>query len=60
MLTKEKVLEGVSSMPGEFSIDDLVEKLIFIQKVENGLRQSRNGEVFSTQDAKSKLREWSK
>ena len=60
MLTKEKVIDSMSSMSNEFSIDDLVDRLIFVQKIENGLEQSKKGEVFSTNEAKKVLAEWSK
>ena len=60
MLTKEKVIDSMSSMSNEFSIDDLVDRLIFVQKIENGLEQSKKGVVFSTNEAKKVLAEWSK
>ena len=60
MLTKEKVIDSMSSMSNEFSIDDLVDRLIFVQKIENGLEQSKKSEVFSTNEAKKVLAEWSK
>ena len=60
MLTKEKVIDSMLSMSNEFSIDDLVDRLIFVQKIENGLEQSKKSEVFSTNEAKKMLAEWSK
>lgn len=43
MLTKEKLIESIKDFPDEFFIDDLVERLIFIQKVEKGLEQGERG-----------------
>ena len=40
------------SLPSEFSIDDLLEKLIVIQKIEEGLKQSNDKQVVSTEEAK--------
>lgn len=37
MLTQEKVLKSMKNLPKEFNLDDLVDKLLFIEKVENGL-----------------------
>lgn len=37
MLEKEKVLEAIQSLPDEFSIDDLVEKLIILHKRKTGI-----------------------
>ncbi len=52
MLTQEKVLKTMKELPKEFNLDDLVDRLIFVEKVEKGLAQSLNGEVFSTAQAK--------
>jgi hypothetical protein len=48
MVTKIKVLEAVSTMPEQFNIDELIERLLFIQKVEKGLEQSEKSEVISS------------
>ncbi len=36
MLTKDKVQELISHMPKEFSIDDLLEKVLLLNKIELG------------------------
>lgn len=60
MLTKDKLLSVVDSLPSEFSIDDLLEKLILVQKIEEGLKQSANKEILSTEEAKDKMKKWLK
>lgn len=60
MLVKEKVLEAVRSLPDEFSIDDLVERLIVLYKIETGLQQVAEGKTLSTKEAKEKLQKWLK
>jgi hypothetical protein len=40
--------------------DDLVGQLIFIEKVEEGLRQSEEGKVISNEDVKLMIDSWSK
>ncbi len=59
-LTKDKLMTVVDSLPSEFSIDDLLEKLIVVQKIEEGLKQSANKQVLSTEEAKKKLKKWLK
>ena len=44
-MTKEKVLHSLETMPNEFPLEDLMERLVFMQKVEEGLQQSERGEV---------------
>lgn len=60
MITKNQIIEALTQFPDSFEIDMLIERLIFIQKVEKGLLQSQKGEVFSTEKAKEKLRKWHK
>ena len=60
MVTREKVLEAVKNMPQEFSIDDLMDKLLLLNKIEIGLDQSKNDETFTAEEAKKMIKEWSK
>ena len=60
MLTKEKLLKTVQELPENFSIDDFLDKIMLLQKIEIGLEQSRNGETFSTEEAKVRLQKWLK
>ncbi len=60
MIQKKKLLETINSLPDEFSIDELVERLMVIQKVENVQMQSKDGRKFSEVEAREKIRRWSK
>ena len=60
MITKENVLDSLKNLPDHFSIDELIDKLLFIEKVEKGLAQSDKGEVYTTEQAKEMLKKWSK
>jgi hypothetical protein len=51
-MKKEKVIEVLDQLPPDFDIEDLVEKLIFIQKVEIGLIQAKEGKTIHLNDAK--------
>lgn len=43
-MTRETVNQAISSLPQNFDLDALVERLIFIEKVEEGLAQLDRGE----------------
>lgn len=60
MITKEQVLNSLKEMPIQFSIDELMDKLILLQKIDIGLAQSKKGEVYSSQVAKEMISQWSK
>lgn len=38
-MTKDKVIETVNDLPQEFDLDEFIERLIFVEKVEKGLQQ---------------------
>jgi hypothetical protein len=60
MRTKEQVINSLKDMPDKFSIDDLMDKLILLQKIEIGLEQSKKGQVYTVEEAKEMLKKWSK
>jgi Zn-dependent alcohol dehydrogenase len=60
MLTKDKVTKTVNSLPDSFTIDELIDQLIFIEKVEEGYQQSESGKVISNEDVKLMIDRWSK
>lgn len=59
-MTKFLLNEAVKEMPNEFSIDDLIEKLILVQSFEEGRQQYQAGKVFTHQEVGQKLEKWLK
>jgi predicted transcriptional regulator len=60
MITKDKAIEVIKSLPAEFSIEELMDRLILLNKVETGIKQAKSGETYTTDEAKKIVREWSK
>jgi len=60
MLTREKINKTINSLPESFTIDELIDQLIFIEKVEEGYRQSEAGKVVSNEDVKLMIDKWSR
>ena len=60
MLTKKRVLESIKDLPETFSADELIDRIILLQKIEIGLKQSAAGQTHSTAQAKLKLKKWLK
>lgn len=58
MLSKDKILQTVNELPEQFSIEDLFERIILLQKIESGLEQSKAGIVLSTEQARERLKRW--
>lgn len=45
MLSKTTVLDSIQKMPDQFTLEELIERLIFLEKIENGLAQAKEGKV---------------
>ena len=58
MLTKTRLKEQIEKFPDQFSIDELVEKLILIEKIENGNKQSENGEIITDSELDLEIEKW--
>ncbi len=58
MLKKHQLIETIQNMPEDIVLDELLDSLILIQKVETGLEQSRSGQTLTTEQAKLKLEKW--
>lgn len=60
MLTKDKVKEQIKKLPEEFTLDELMEHFILLEKIETGDAQSKNGETISDAEMDLKLSQWFK
>lgn len=60
MTTKEKVIQAVQGLPTDASYEDVMERVLFLSKVERGLAQLNAGEGIPHGKAKQKLKRWLK
>ena len=58
MVTKDKVIELVEHMPDTFSIDDLVERVLILEKIEKAQKEIENGEGMDWEDFKKEMGKW--
>lgn len=55
MITREQLLKAIQDLPETFSLDDLLDRVMLLQKIEIGLVQSVDDKTISTKDAKQRL-----
>jgi len=58
MLSKSKLKEQIEQLPDQFTIDELVERLIFMNKVESGLNDSKNEDKISEIELENQMKRW--
>ncbi|WP_210516708.1 hypothetical protein [Hymenobacter terricola] len=57
-MTKAQILEAVNQLPENFELEDLFERLLLIKRIEEGVRQSDNGETLTEAEARNYLSRW--
>jgi hypothetical protein len=58
MLSKDRILQTVKDLPENFSIEELFERIILLQKIEVGVEQSKTDQVLTTSQARERLKRW--
>jgi hypothetical protein len=60
-MNRNTVIETLNSFDGEFNAEELFERLLFVEKVEKGLQDIKEGKVITLDAAKQKFADkWSK
>ena len=57
-MEKDKAINTINKFPQEFELDDLLEKLIFTEKVEKGLKELEDGKTISHEKVKEIVKKW--
>lgn len=53
---KQRAIEALRTLPEDATIEDAIERLCFIAKVEAGLRQSEAGHIVSHEEVEKRFR----
>jgi predicted transcriptional regulator len=59
-MTKETALQTIEKLPPNFELEELIEQLIFIDKIEKGLEQVKEGKIISHQEVRRIVESWQK
>ena len=54
-MTRERMIEAIRELPADASVDDAIERLVFLAKIEEGLAQLDRGERISHEEVKQRL-----
>ena len=60
MNTKELVLEAIKDLPENAPIEDAMERLLLLAKIERGIEQADAGNTLSHDEVKQRLSKWLK
>ena len=59
-MKKETVIGTVNELPEKFELDELIEKLLFVENVEKGLQQLDAGKSKPHSEVKKMVEGWKK
>lgn len=54
--TKAKIVRAVEELPEDATIEDAIERLVFLHKIEVGLKQVEEGKTVSLDEVESRLK----
>tara|TARA_R110002072_G_scaffold291671_1_gene459917 strand:- start:1641 stop:1823 length:183 start_codon:yes stop_codon:yes gene_type:complete len=60
MITKTQIINTLDKLPEKLTIDQVVDHLIFVEKIQKGMDDSANGRINTKEEAKQKLNRWLK
>jgi len=60
MLTKKQVMFAIKNMPDTFDTVQLFDRILLLNKVEEGRQQLKSGKGLTTEEAKKRLKKWLK
>lgn len=60
MTTKEMVIEAVKGLPENAEIEDAMERLLLLAKIERGIEQADAGKTIPHQEVRQRMSKWLK
>ncbi len=60
MITKTQIIDSLSKLPENLTVDQVIDHLIFVEKVQKGLDDVAQGRVYTKDEARDKLKKWLK
>ena len=58
MTTKQQILKVLEELPDDAGVEDALERLYLLYKVETGIRQADAGELISQEEARERMAKW--
>lgn len=58
METKQQILRAIQELPEDANVEDALDRLYLLYKVERGLRQADRGELISPEEVRERMAKW--
>lgn len=57
-MKRDKVMETVKEFPQEVNLEELIERLVFVEKIEKGLEQLKEEKTIPHEHVKDMTKKW--
>jgi predicted transcriptional regulator len=58
--TKQQIIKAMEELPDDARVEDALDRLYLLYKVEKGLEQADRGELISQEDVRQRMAKWLK
>src|SRR5437879_13576101 len=58
--TKQQMLKAIEELPDDATVEDALERLYLLYKIERGIQQADAGELMSQEEARQRIAKWLK
>ena len=58
MISKEKLIEAIKNLLEGFTIEQVIEELVLLDKIEKGVEDIDQGKIYSSEEAENRLSKW--
>ncbi|MDI1353628.1 MAG: hypothetical protein PSX36_01830 [bacterium] len=59
-MQKSTILHTLNELPNKFNLDEFLERLIVIEKIDEGLKEAKSGKTISHDKVKKMVAKWHK
>ena len=60
MQAKQRMLKAIEELPDDANIEDALERLYLLYKIDRGIKQADAGELISQEEARQRMAKWLK
>ncbi|WHZ23962.1 MAG: hypothetical protein OJF47_003074 [Nitrospira sp.] len=60
METKQQILKVIEELPDDVTVEDAIDRLYLLYKIDRGLRQADRGELIGQEEARQRMAKWLK
>lgn len=60
MPTKKQMIKAIQDLPADATVEDAIERLYLLYKVEQGIVQADSGQKVSQEEARRRMAQWLK